>query len=284
MILQELGSDQVVTLRPSDSIDKAILLMEEHGIRHLPVVDGQRPIGMVSDRDLLAGVGGLSKAERISTTPGDATVGPQRVEQIMSTPVRTLAPSDSIAAALKLMTTEKISSVPLVTDEAIAGIVTETDCLRCFLDDRAVALGTGWRFEKIEDHMSPEVLALEPGDRLTTALKIMTRRQIRHLPVTEDGVLLGVVSDRDLLKAWFRDAMFTTSETETGGAHMQPPDMRLIMKRNVVTVRPGDTVTSGADLMLQYRIGCLPVVESERLVGIITETDLLHCIARAYEQ
>ena len=74
MKLHELAHSGVITIGPSKTLDLAMALMEEHGIRHLPVLEEGRPVGMVSDRDLLASVGGMSSDTRVSCSEGPSLI------------------------------------------------------------------------------------------------------------------------------------------------------------------------------------------------------------------
>ena len=69
MRLEEIGSDQVVTAKPTDSVNRAFTLMVEHDIRHLPIVDGDKVVGIVSDRDLLIIVCWISAWKSVTKQP-----------------------------------------------------------------------------------------------------------------------------------------------------------------------------------------------------------------------
>lgn len=281
MRLREIASTNTVCLNEGDSIDKAIALMEQHHIRHLPVMAGSRVIGIVSARDLLSSVGWLKTRERVSRVEGPAVIGPRRVQEIMSAPVKMLSPDDRVEQAARLMVSEKISAVPLVHDSRLVGIATETNCLRCYLDDRTIAPGSGWRFLKVGDHMTSPVVSLKPSDAPQLAFKLMQERRIRHLPVVERGKLVGIVSDRDVRKSFFRDTVEILDDGEALTRLAQPTDLRVIMRRNARTIGPSSTLADAAGLMVERTIGALPVVEDDELIGIISETDLLKALIAA---
>ncbi len=116
---------------------------------------------------------------------------------------------------------------------------------------------------------SPDAL---PGD----ALLLMDNEDVRHLPVVEDGRLVGVISDRDLLDVvgWM-PGLAPDRPQPTGTVRI-----RDVMHADPTTVSPQDTVITAAVRMTLQKIGCLPVVERNQLVGIITESDLLHAYWR----
>ncbi len=283
MKLAAIATQDVVTLVESDSLDKAIALMEEHGIHHLPVVNGeQMPVGMVSDRDLLAAVGWLPSSER--TDPHDGLViGPRQIFDIMSKPVYTLGADEHIEAGARLMLRETVSAVPLVEDSRLVGVVTETDFLACYTEDRPLVVGSAWRFQKVSDHLSAHVFSLKPNDVVVAASRLMRDKHIRHVPIVNDGRLVGIVSDRDIRQSTFRDFVETQQDDGTEHERLKRINLQDIMNRRVQSVQLLATLADAADRMMQSHIGSLPVVNQGQLVGVITETDLLRAFVAAFD-
>ena len=114
----------------------------------------------------------------------------------------------------------------------------------------------------VRDIMVTDLVTVGPQESARHAYQLMRDRRFRHLPVVADGRLVGVLSDRDLrpvlLSPWLAEA--TVAE---------------LMSEDLTTVAPGASVEDAASLLVVKKIGCLPVVEGARLVGIVTETDLL---------
>ena len=278
MKLHDIASTKLISIRPSDSPDTAIALMEEHDIHHLPVVVDGRPGGIVSDRDLLQSVGWMQSRERTDCHDGQV-VGPRTVREIMSAPVHTLTPDAPIEDAARLMLQERIGAVGVVVEDQLTGLVAESDVLRCFVDDRMEFGTSRWRFEKVIDHMSPNVFSLQGNDPIMRATRLMKDKSIRHVPIVTHDHVIGVVSDRDIRKACFREQMeWLTSD--------EPPEqtrtnLEDVLSPHPVRTLPHSTLAEAASLMIEFRIGALPVVEHGSLCGIITESDLLHAFLRA---
>jgi CBS domain-containing protein len=123
--------------------------------------------------------------------------------------------------------------------------------------------------------MKVHVIAVEANDNLNTGLQRMTDAGVRHLPVVDRaGHLVGVVSQRDLVRAI--DVMRTAE-----GAR-QPLRLDDVMRRDVRTVTAATAADEAATLMIEHKIGMLPVIDDKRnIVGIITETDFLEVARRA---
>jgi CBS domain-containing membrane protein len=124
----------------------------------------------------------------------------------------------------------------------------------------------------VEDIMTHEVLTLEADASLIQVDDLMKRHRMRHVPVVQGRKLVGLVSHRDLIRA------FAWQSSNSTRSMLGLPD---IMTREVETVTPQDSVQTAIDRLLEKRFGCLPVVNEQReLVGIVTESDLLRLARR----
>lgn len=126
---------------------------------------------------------------------------------------------------------------------------------------------------RVRELMSARVTSLGRDDTLDIADGVMCLGRIRHLPVLDAGKVVGVVSQRDL----FRSALGTALAFGIRRPQelMRSLDVRDVMSAPVVTIGPDASVQEAARAMAEKKIGCLPVVEEGRLVGILTETDIL---------
>jgi CBS domain-containing protein len=133
---------------------------------------------------------------------------------------------------------------------------------------------------KVRDIMTADATTLKRNDKLSLADDIMLLGRIRHLPVVDDGgeVLVGIVSQRDL----FRDAL---AHALGYGRHAQRKILdsilvKEVMATDVIFTSPETSLVEAARILTEKKIGCLPVVEQGRLVGILTESDFVAMIAR----
>jgi len=131
----------------------------------------------------------------------------------------------------------------------------------------------------VRDIMKTRLITITPQTTLPEAMKLVSQRRVRHLPVVEDGDLVGIVSDRDLKRAM-------ASPATTLSAHellylLDRLTVDEIMTRTVITIGPQVPVEEAARLMVQEKIGALPVTDAGDLVGIVTETDVLELFVRA---
>jgi CBS domain-containing membrane protein len=124
--------------------------------------------------------------------------------------------------------------------------------------------------------MTHNPTTLDRNETLDLAESIMNLGRIRHLPVIDDGRIVGIVSQRDL----FRSALITALGfgRKTTDTLIKTIKIKEIMTKKVVTISPEANIKDAARLMIDKKIGCLPVVEGDRLVGIVTETDMLRYV------
>jgi acetoin utilization protein AcuB len=126
----------------------------------------------------------------------------------------------------------------------------------------------------VRDVMQTKLITASPQTTLPDALKLVAQRRVRHLPIVDsDGDLVGIVSDRDLKQAMASPA--TSLEAHELLFLLNRLQLDQIMTRTVVTIGPTSPVEDAARLMVQDKIGALPVLDEGKLVGIVTETDVL---------
>lgn len=255
MRIASIMTSDPLTIRADADPAAALRLMDEHALRHLPVVQGGELLGVVSDRDLLDVTDGRSN--------GDASARP--VSSLMHERVVSVQPADTLVTASLDLVLRGIGCLPVVDGGALVGIVTETDLLRCY--HRAASDGslTGDFDPPIEDYVSTALKTVEPTATLGQAAERMSASRVRHLPVVAAGALAGLLSDRDLRLARGR------------GVDEQEP-VSSFMTTSILTVRPDALMTHAAWMMLEHKVSCLPVERDGELLGILTCTDVLeHC-------
>lgn len=127
---------------------------------------------------------------------------------------------------------------------------------------------------KIKDLMSSPVFSLKENDSLYSAKTMMDLQRIRHIPiVTVDNVFTGLITHRDLLSATVSRLADVDPETQKEIDSGIP--IREIMRTDIHSVSQDTLVKEAAQVLLNHKYGCLPVVENNELIGIVTEADFL---------
>ncbi|HEU4768710.1 MAG TPA: CBS domain-containing protein, partial [Pyrinomonadaceae bacterium] len=129
-------------------------------------------------------------------------------------------------------------------------------------------------YRTIGQFMSTDLFTLKPDDLIDFAASVMDWRHIRHVPVEDqEGRLVGLVTHRGLLRLM-----------SSGRSDGNPITVREVMIENPLTVGPSTSSLEAIEIMRSNRVGCLPVVESNQLVGIVTSYDFLEASARLFQQ
>ena len=126
---------------------------------------------------------------------------------------------------------------------------------------------------KVEALMTKDVTTIERNDELSIAEDIMKMKRIRHLPVLDEGRLVGLLSQRDLFLAALSSAM--GFGRKASNAFLGSVPAKEVMTDEVITIAPSEDVKKAAQSMLEHKLGCLPVVEDDKLVGLLSESDFV---------
>jgi len=141
----------------------------------------------------------------------------------------------------------------------------------------------GYQMITVDEFMTVNPYTLHETDSLHDARKVMTERHIRHLPVTDkDKCLCGLVTQRDVLAATAPESILQVRSSPQEA----DCDIKLseIMIRDVSTIHKTDSLRRAALFLQSHKFGCLPVLEENRVVGIITDSDFLDIAINLLEQ
>jgi acetoin utilization protein AcuB len=132
---------------------------------------------------------------------------------------------------------------------------------------------------RVGDRMTPAPLTVRATAKVADAVRLMREARIRHLPVVNGGNrLVGIVTDRDLRQV-ILDPRLQERLGPGLGDMLESLAIKDVMTWAVITVRPETEIRDAARLLHQRKIGALPVVKDNRVVGILTETDVIRVFA-----
>jgi len=261
--VSDLMSRRLVTVSPGVDLAFAMQMMLWSGVRHLPVVENDRLVGILSDRDFLPTTSEGTMQEFLTKS----------VSEVMSVEVKTVGPDADASTASAMMATAHINALPVVDEEgALVGIITSSDILA----ERGKLLfkASGGVVPSAKDIMTEAPTSAHRDDSLVEVAIRMVDEGIRHLPVLDgDGVVIGMLSERDLRGVMGDLRSFLAEGDDT------PLDARRVeevMTPNPVTVTGDASLFDLASCYIDDRIGAVPVVdESDRLIGVVSYIDLL---------
>jgi acetoin utilization protein AcuB len=138
---------------------------------------------------------------------------------------------------------------------------------------------------RVKDVVTLNPITIDPEEPLATAMAVMRKEGIRHLPVTDDtGRLFGIINDRDLRSAAFAPALIehlsVGAQRRARGVAQALEELRVrdAMTWDVVTTHPDVALGHAARVLFFGRFGSLPVLDGMKLVGILTERDMLRAV------
>ena len=284
--VEELGTINPITVDAAEPLDSAAAMMKRHHIHHLPVVANNCMVGMLSARDLVGTVPEIGNRKGRPTRP-QRPLDPGhhlKVDDVCSAGVCSIPCETTIYRAAWLMIQHKIRSLPLVRDQRVVGILTDTDLLRACITGIPRIKGKDptvqWRCSPVADCMNKTVWNVEPTASVLHAWMLMREHDVSHLAVVRnDGLDLvsGIVSDDDVQYA-LRDV-----QTDDDATHIPAALPRItlseIMTPHIIMIGKYDKLDQAAEKMLSHDIAALLVMNS-CLEGIITRTDLLKAMVR----
>ena len=126
----------------------------------------------------------------------------------------------------------------------------------------------------VREIMMGSPVTLQPNDTLDLANDVISLGRIRHIPIVDDGRLVGIITERDLIGA----AAGKIFGLKHKSALLKSVLIKEVMKKRVVTAAPDTPIKDIAHLMADKKIGCVPVVSAGMLVGLVTTTDVLRYV------
>lgn len=271
-----IATRDVISIPPTQSIIGAVGQMTACGFRRLPVTDaGTRKLrGIITSGDIINFMGGGDKYRLVEIRHGGNLIAAlnENVRTIMSQQPVVLGHDASIRDAVEIITGKKIGGLPITgRDGVLAGIITERDVLRVLGSERSPLV--------VEDVMTTSLRVTQPDCPIAKVTKDMTSYRFRRLPVVSDDILFGIITATDIMRYLGSREVFSRLTTGNIAEVTQLP-VRTLVAGSLVTTTPGSSINEAAREMLGKNIGALPVIEDSRLIGLVTEFDLVRAFAR----
>ena len=128
----------------------------------------------------------------------------------------------------------------------------------------------------VRDYMTPNPEALDVGSTLLDAALLLRRAELRHIPIMEDGHLVGVLTDRDVGRV--APSVLGRVSPQEYNRFFEETLLGKVMTRNPVSIAPEAPLAEAVELLHKNKLGCLPVLDGDSLIGIITVSDMLRAL------
>lgn len=274
--IMALATREVISVPPTSTIMGAVEKMTSCGFRRLPVVDpGSGKLrGIITSGDIINFMGGGDKFNLVQVRHGGNLLAAinEPVRTLMTQQLTTLPDSASIADAVEIIVTRKVGGMPIIDSEGVlVGMVTERDVMKVLVTEKIDL--------SVNDIMTTSLRVTDPDCPIGKVTRDMTAYRFRRLPVVSGDVLYGIVTTSDIMKYLGNKKVFDQLITGDVAEVMGLP-VRTLVSSNLVTTSPEKGVNEAAREMLDRNVGGLPVIERARLVGLVTEFDMVRALAR----
>jgi CBS domain-containing protein len=250
------------TVGPDDSLGKAERIMARRRLHQLIVVDAGAIAGLLSERDIL---------DYRASRRGEEDWWRAPVRRAMQGIPATVSPDEIVASALDRLASSPVDVLPVVEHGFLIGQLTATDLCEA---ERAPSEPTK-RPLTAADAMTEPALSVSPTDSFVEAAKLMVDHKVRHLPVIENGTVIGMLSDRDIRTVAGDPVRYV--EAREGANQLSVRDA---MAPAALTVHPNRPLREVATELADERVGALPVVDLDgKLIGIVSYVDALRALA-----
>jgi CBS domain-containing protein len=303
MRARDIMTKEVITVSPETSVEEIAFLLLKHNISGVPVVEGDKVVGVISEADLLYKKklptsivylyqhGSYLKPEELAKE--DRKIRATKAKEVMTKDVVSVSPETPVTEIVSIMEEKGIKRVLVMEGDKLVGIVSKLDVLRCLTGSceelaRKVISKISEAPVSVGDIMSCKVVTVKANDSVEDAARLLLEHRISGLPVVdENGDLVGILSESDLIhKAeplpspalYYGDRQKFLEEMWK----VKASKVREVMTEDVITVSPEDSLGKAASLMLEKGVKRLPVVRGRMVVGMVTRADILKALARNF--
>lgn len=257
--VRDVFSQKFSTVNENDPLSRCIELFKKETPPVLAVVDEKgKFIGVIARRWI-----NRSRLDMATT----------KVRSLMKTAPR-IEPEDSLSKAAKLMIQSGLRQLPVYEKKKLTGFVTDENVIHG-------AVTQEWGNVPIREIMSKAPHFIEGHRSIGAVLSLLREQGISHLPVVDEGKPVGMISLHDIIEQIYQPRQKQTVGEVIGEkkAILNVP-ARGIMTTPLISVKSDTTLREAEKTMHDHKISCLPVVEKERLIGIVTKLDFLEPISQ----
>jgi CBS domain-containing protein len=257
MKIKEIMTRDIIHVDKDVDLKYVLKLMKKYNITKIPVVENKKLIGLITDTNIAIKLGSIRSRG----------IPPSRMHAstVMEKELINISPEQNIESILATVGEPGPTMLTVIENDELVGIVTKANLLPLVKSTKPV-----------EDHMHKTIHTVSPDDRVIHARRRMIDEHIARLPVLNNGILIGIISDIDIVYA-----LAKVKKSFPLGKQKHQLDELLVndaMKSPPLTINQDKTIAETAQLMLETGVGFFPVMQGEKLVGIISRTDVLKTI------
>jgi CBS domain-containing protein len=254
MTVEEIMTKKVISVNKNRKLSDAVSLMEKKRISRIVVTADGEFCGMLTEKDIADHIG--------SSRHGESSPSSLHISTAMKSPVISVEKEVSIKKAANTMLKEGISSISVLDEGKLVGIVTKTDIVRTLADSE----------EGLEDIMKGSVVTVSENDRIVHARRLMLDRKIGRVVAVEEGNVVGILTGMDAARAFFA---FKQATDKGHSSRIRNLVVKDAMTPKVITLDIKANVKDAIKIMLKKKFSGIPLTREGKLAGIVTKTDML---------
>lgn len=257
MKVKNIMSTDVISVDKDINLREVLKLMKKHDITKIPVLEKKKLVGVVTDNIIAYKLGSIRKKGVPASRLHASSVTEKDFVKI--------SPDTEVKSILKKVGEPGPTMLNVVEDDNLLGVVTKADLLPLVKSKK-----------QLKDIMQKEIFTVSSDDRVIHARRIMIDEEVARLPVLYDGKLVGIISDTEIAFA-----LAELKRSFSLGHQKHRLEKLLVgdaMKSPAIWTLPTITAAEAAKIMYNKNIGFLPLIQNDKLVGVVTRTDLLQTI------
>ena len=257
MKVKDVMTENVIFVDKDVDLNYVLKLMKKHEITKIPVVEEKKLIGIITDNKIAVKLGSIRNRGIPASRLHASSVVEKNIEII--------SPDTELKTILKTVGEPGPTMLSVIEEGKLIGVITKADLLPLVKSEK-----------KVKEIMHENIHSVSPDDRIIHARRRMIDENVARLPVMNNGNLIGIISDNEIV--------FALAELKRSfplGKQKHRLEELLVndaMKTTVILADANISVEDAAKIMIKNNIGFLPLMENKKVVGIITRTDLLKTI------
>ena len=257
MKVKEVMTKEVIYVDKDVDLKYILKLMKKHNITKIPVVEDKKLIGVITDNKIAVKLGSIRKRGIPAARLHASSVIEKNIEII--------SPDTEIKKLIRTVGEPGPTMLNVVENDKLVGVVTKADLLHLVQCKK-----------KVKEIMHENIHSVSPEDRVIHARRRMIDENVARLPVINNGTLIGIISDNEVVFALAEiKKSFPIGKQKHRLEELLVND---VMKTPVIHANTDITITDASRIMIDNNIGSLPLIENKKVVGIVTRTDLLKTI------
>ncbi|OPX58722.1 MAG: Inosine-5'-monophosphate dehydrogenase [Methanobacterium sp. PtaB.Bin024] len=278
MKIEDVMNENVILVEENEQVSHARNLMLKHGYSRILVVNQEgKPVGILTEKDL------IRKMRSNGPKWKRRTIDNISIHRIMTPNPVTISPFKEVREAVELMIKNDISSVPVVDEDEIVGIVTKSDLME-FYNQKYTGK---W---KVSQLMTDDVVTVNENHSIGHVISLMEDKNIGKVVVIRDKEPVGIITSANISFANVEDPETGVSVEKIaflrkadGQEKRNVREVSMltasdIMNNHLIKIGQDEDAAMAADVMMKKDVSGIPVVKDDELMGIITKTDIIRGI------